>query len=93
MKRGVVYALSHPAWLDETLMSAATVRRHMPDLARQLYATRDLIDWVRSTDADHFTELVTLDAPAHPTRPQGCRRKRASLQSISGCTKCLKMRQ
>ena len=51
-------------------MSAATVRRHMPDMARQLYATRDLIDRVRSTGADHFTDLVTLDAPAHPTRPR-----------------------
>ncbi len=70
MKRGVVYALSHPAWLDETLMSAATVRRHMPELTRQLYVTRDLIDRVRSTDADHFTELVTLDVLAHPTRPR-----------------------
>ncbi len=70
VKRGVVYALSHPAWLDETLMSAATVRRHMPDLARQLYATRDLIDQVRSTDADHFTELITLDTLAHSHRPR-----------------------
>lgn len=51
-------------------MSAATVRRHMPDLARQFYATRDLIDQVRSTNADHFTELVTLDALAHPKRPR-----------------------
>lgn len=70
VKRGVVYALSHPAWLDETLMSAASVRRHMPDLARQLYATRDLIDQVRSADADHFTELIPLDALAFPTRPR-----------------------
>ncbi len=70
MKRGVVYALSHHAWLDETLKSAATVRRHMPDLARQLYATRELIDQVRSADADHFTELIPLDALAFPTRPR-----------------------
>lgn len=70
MKRGIVYALSHPAWLGETLKSAETVRRHMPDLARELYATGDLIDQVRSAGTDHFTLLVPLEAPTFPTRPR-----------------------
>lgn len=70
MKRGVVYALSHPAWLEETLVSAATVRKHMPDLARQLFVTKDLIDQVGSTGADCFTELVPIDTPVFSSRPR-----------------------
>jgi len=70
VKRGVVYALSHPAWLDETLRSAESVRRHMPGLARELYVTTDLIEPVRSEGADSFTELVAVDAPAFPNRPR-----------------------
>jgi hypothetical protein len=70
VKRSVIYVLSHPAWLDETLKSAASVRRHMPDLARELYVTTDLIEQVRSEGADGFTELVAVDAPAFANRPR-----------------------
>ena len=70
MNRGVVYALSHPAWVDETLRSAASVRRHMPDLARELYVTENLLDQVRSADAGHFTELMIVGAPTFANRPR-----------------------
>jgi len=70
MKRGVVYALSHPAWLDETLKSAVSVKQHMPDLARQLYATKDIVDQVQGLDENYFTDVVLVEKPAFFRRPR-----------------------
>ncbi len=70
MKRGVVYALTHPAWLEEILLSTASVREHMPDLAREVYATQSIIEQIKSVDASLFTDFITVDKPFFSHRPR-----------------------
>jgi hypothetical protein len=70
MRRGFVYACSHAAWLRETVESAESVRRYMPDLRRQLFIERALID---ATDRDlgaTFDDVVVLDTLRHKHRPR-----------------------
>jgi len=70
VKRGVVYSCSHPAWIHETLCSAESCRRLMPELACELYATPDIVATMTVSDKSKFTKVVTLQRLAHPKRPR-----------------------
>jgi hypothetical protein len=67
MRRGVVYALSHPDWLNETLRSAQSCMRLMPDVERELY-----LPWNSNLKDPHglFTRIVKLERFRHPSRPR-----------------------
>ncbi len=70
MRRGVVYACSHQRWLAETLVSAESCRRHMPELEREIYLTAPLCE-AAGTDLDrHFTRVIVLEGSEHPARPR-----------------------
>jgi hypothetical protein len=68
IKRGVVYACSHPAWLSETVRSACSVRDLMPELERELYLPRATI--LPREQSAAFTKIVGLSALTHPRRPR-----------------------
>jgi hypothetical protein len=75
LKRGVVYACSNRCWAAETICWAGC-RRHMPDLARELYVTESL----RAEPGDEVREPVTAVFPlsdlGHPPIRTGCDLKR-----------------
>ena len=70
MRRGVVYACSHPQWLGEAIVSAQSVRHHMPDLRRQLFITTDLLKAAGGGVHDHFTDVIPLEKLVHDHRPR-----------------------
>lgn len=70
MTRGVVYACSHPAWFRETMQSAASCRRHMPNLARELYISRALHDEAGDRMTPFFSRIVALENVLHKHRPR-----------------------
>jgi len=70
MKRGIVYACSHLRWIDETVHSAASCRRHMPDLACQLFITEALKNEVGEGIREHFTDTIVIAEAGHPQRPR-----------------------
>jgi len=70
MKRGIVYACSHLRWFDETIVSAQSYRRHMPDLACQLFITEALLSEVGEGVREHFTDTIMIAEAGHPQRPR-----------------------
>ena len=70
MKRGIVYACSNQRWMAETMRSAESCRRHMPDLARELYVTETLLKEAGEKIREPFTEVVVLAETTHPHRPR-----------------------
>lgn len=70
MKRGIVYACSHQRWIDETVRSAQSCRRHMPELSRQLFVTDTLLSEVGGEIREHFTDTIVLAETEHPQRPR-----------------------
>jgi hypothetical protein len=69
MKRGVVYACSNEKWMRETVESAISFATLMPDLARELYGPRALLDNCRFPDG-LFTKVVKLDKVQIEHRPR-----------------------
>jgi hypothetical protein len=65
----MVYACSHAAWLRETIDSAASCRRHMPDLRRQLFIERTVYE-ARTHDLTVFDDVIVLDVLRHKHRPR-----------------------
>ena len=61
MDRGVIYVATGPAYVAEALASAASVRRHMPDLPITLYTDR-------SVASPHLDEVVRFDAHGYLAR-------------------------
>lgn len=70
MKRGVVYACSDLRWIDETLRSAQSCRRHMPDLACQLFITEQLYKEVGKGIEENFTDTIMIAEANHRHRPR-----------------------
>jgi len=70
LKRGVVYACSHERWFGEVLISAESCRQHMPDLAREIFITRDLHAAVGARLAGLFTQVIVLPEAGHRHRPR-----------------------
>jgi hypothetical protein len=70
VKRGVVYACSHPHWLGETIRSAQSCRRHMPDVACQLFVTEALVKAAGEGLRQHFTDMTVLSDSSHVHRPR-----------------------
>lgn len=70
MRRGVVYACSHSAWLRETIDSAMSCRRHMPTLIRQIYVTRPFFEEHKNLLQQNFDQVVALDELAYRDRPR-----------------------
>ena len=66
---GVVYACSDMRWLEETLVSAESVARHMPALAREFYAPAKLLEEARLPQG-LFTKLVSLQTVEVSHRPR-----------------------
>ena len=61
MDRGVIYVATGPAYVAEALVSAASVKRHMPDLPITLYTDR-------SVTSPHVDEVVRFDADGYFSR-------------------------
>jgi hypothetical protein len=59
-KRGFVYAVSHDAWLQETVRSGLSAREAMPDLERELYITENLFAPNRGVLEDAFTKVFPI---------------------------------
>jgi hypothetical protein len=70
MANGVVYALSHRAWIDELILSVRTCRSVMPDLERELYAPPNILAAVGDRGASLFTKIVKLSELRHKQRPR-----------------------
>lgn len=70
MRRGMVYACSHAAWLRETVNSAASCRRHMPDLRRQLFIERPLYEASEFDLKATFDDVIVLNSLRHKHRPR-----------------------
>lgn len=68
---GIVYACSHPRWLGETILSAQSARRHMPDIRRQIFITRVAFEAAGSPPLrEHFNDVIVLDEIEHVHRPR-----------------------
>lgn len=59
VSRGVVYIATGPRHLDEMLISAKSVRRHMPDVPIVLFTDQS------SVPAGVFTEIRVIENPRH----------------------------
>lgn len=70
MKRGVVYACSALDWIPETVRSALSFARHMPDVERHLFATVDVLKRCHDDFGDAFTEIFPLDRIKYSHRPR-----------------------
>jgi hypothetical protein len=75
MRRGVVYACSHRDWIAETIRSALSFARHMPDLDRHLFIPSVLLkecrnELSRNDPVAPFTRIVALKQIAYPHRPR-----------------------
>src|SRR6185295_20003975 len=58
--RGIVYACSHEAWLEETSRSALSAKGVMPHLERELYIAENIIPADRTILESAFTRIVPL---------------------------------
>lgn len=79
MKRGIVFACSHRDWVAETIRSAGSFGRHMPDVERHFFALPDLIEQYRAQLTPAFTHIVALEHPAFAHRPRFEAMRRAEL--------------
>ncbi len=70
MNKGIVYAVSHPTWMDACLVSANSAAQHMPDVAREVYVTRAVADVLQDGWQTRFTQVVVLDDAKHFHRPR-----------------------
>ena len=75
MRRGVVYACSHRDWIAETIRSAQSFARHMPDLERHLFIPAALLrecqdDLGQRDPGAAFTRIVSLQRIAYSHRPR-----------------------
>lgn len=69
MKFGVVYACSDVRWFEETVLSAMSVAKLMPRLAREFYGPQELINSV-SIPPNTFTKIVALKSVTVDHRPR-----------------------
>jgi hypothetical protein len=82
MRRGIVYACSHPDWIAETIRSAHSFARHMPDIERQFFAPADLLEKCRQDLGEAFTKVIALDRLAYAHRPRFESMRRAELDRM-----------
>lgn len=69
-KRGVVYACTHDAWLEETIRSASSVQKVMPDLERELYIPENLLPAHQAILENTFTKVIPLQRVSFRHRPR-----------------------
>jgi len=70
MDKGFVYAVSDPMWMAETVRSANSCRKLMPDLAIELFATPDIVSTLDRRAKKLFDKVVSLDPPTFINRPR-----------------------
>jgi hypothetical protein len=68
--QGFVYACSHDAWLEETIRSALSVKKVMPDMERELYITESIFPANKSVLDGTFTKVVSLRETNFTHRPR-----------------------
>ncbi|MBL8791944.1 MAG: hypothetical protein JNM45_15745 [Rhizobiales bacterium] len=68
-KKGIVYACSHPKWMEETVRSAFSFARLMPELAREFYAPEELLREFPLPEGT-FTKIVSLKSTQVKHRPR-----------------------
>jgi hypothetical protein len=68
--RGVVFACSDQRWLGETVVSAQSFERHMPQLTRELFIPEALHRAAGGGLEQFFDRLVVLKTSEHPRRPR-----------------------
>lgn len=68
--RGVIYACSHDTWLGETIRSALSVKKVMPDLERRLYITENLLSDYKQILESAFTKVIPLQHTIFRHRPR-----------------------
>jgi hypothetical protein len=69
-RRGIVYACSHRDWMPETIRSAMSFARHMPDIERHFFVTAPLHEECRHDLGDAFTKVFILEGLEHEHRPR-----------------------
>jgi hypothetical protein len=82
MKWGVVYACSHLDWIPETIRSAQSFARHMPDIERHFFVPSTLLEQCRSILGEAFTKIVPLARIEHAHRPRFESMRRAELDQM-----------
>jgi len=70
MHKGIVYACSDPQWAKETIVSAFSARRHMPNVELEFYATVDVIETLTKDQQKIFSRLEVIDRPSFMNRPR-----------------------
>jgi hypothetical protein len=70
MRRGVVYACSHPDWIAETVRSALSFAKHMPDIERHFFIPTPLLEKCRGDLGEAFTKVISLDRIEIAHRPR-----------------------
>ena len=82
MRRGVVFACSHMDWIPETIRSARSFARHMPDIERHFFVPSTLFDQCRQNLGDAFTKVVQLEHVEHAHRPRFESMRRVELDQM-----------
>lgn len=70
MRKGLLYAVSDAKWARETFTSALSAKRTMPDLERQLYTTKAVLDCMGKNEHELFTEIIEIKDSSIYARPK-----------------------
>ncbi len=70
MTNGIVYSISHPAWMPACLLSARSAVSKMPEVERELYLTHAVAAELSGNWKAPFDRVVTLDTARHFHRPR-----------------------
>jgi hypothetical protein len=70
MRRGVVYACSDMSLIGETVRSALSFAKHMPDIERLCFISAPMIDRCLTEVGNAFTKITPLEQIEIPHRPR-----------------------
>jgi hypothetical protein len=70
MTNGIVYSISHPAWMEACIVSAHSAAATMPEIERELYLTEAVAAEFTGNWKAAFVRVVVLDTARHFHRPR-----------------------
>jgi hypothetical protein len=70
MRKGVVYACSNLNFIGETIRSALSFAKYMPDIERHCFISPQLVDHCRDDFCSAFTKIISLERVEISHRPR-----------------------